>query len=132
MYIEHVIIVVSLSLIHTCTHTHIHTQDSYPGHTSSLRFGTSEDEHKPLLRVNNPEPSLSSIEVQARGLPKEVRKKKHVRFSDGDSSDKQQDRPVRGSLLPSKDYDVGWMYGDEREREHQQYMYVWYVVAEIM
>ena len=83
---------------------------------------------------------MGCMALTRKQVPKEVRKKKHVRFSDGDSSDKQQDRPVRGSLLPSKDYDVGWMYGDERERErererareHQQYMYVWYVVAEIM
>ena len=78
------------------------TQDSYPAHVS-LHFGSTDDEHKPLIRVNDPEPSLCSNDVIAERMRKESRKKKRVHFSETD------DHPlplVRGSLLPSKDYDV--------------------------
>ena len=74
-------------------------QDSYPAHVS-LHFGSTDDEHKPLLRVNHPEPSLCSNDVIAERMRKESRRKKHVHFSEMDIP------PVRGSLLPSKDYDV--------------------------
>ena len=78
------------------------SQDSYPAH-DSLRFGSSDDEHKPLLRINDPEPSLSTNDAITGKMRREAKRKRRVRFSETD------DHPlptVRGSLLPSKDYDV--------------------------
>lgn len=79
-----------------------HIQDSYPAHVS-LRFGSSDDEHKPLLRMNDPEPSICSTDVIAGRTRHQKRRKRHVHFSE---TDNEPLPPVRGSLLPSKDYDV--------------------------
>lgn len=89
--------------LHCFLCTFLTPQDSYPAHVS-IHFGSAEDEHKPLLRVNNPEPSLCSNDVIAERLWKESKRKKRVHFTETGIP------PVRGSLLPSKDYDVRFTF----------------------
>ena len=73
-----------------------YSQDSISGHIS-LQFDGCEDEERPLLRVNNSEPSDEAI---ASGSAKEAKKQRRVHFSGTKEEDK-------ASLPPSKDYDVG-------------------------